>query len=176
MTGFLDNYEPVEDRLARFWTQHPTGRVFTEIVEHDEQHCIVLASVWREADDEHPAATGYAAETKTTRGVNATSMLENCETSAIGRALANCGFAPKGARPSREEMTKARRPQQDAEPVDTGGFGSREEWVATVKQLREQIAGDAELVAWVKDQQFPSPWPKAACDAIADRIAGTDPF
>jgi arylamine N-acetyltransferase len=32
--------------------------------------------------------------------------LENCETSAIGRALANAGYAPKGKRPSREEMSK----------------------------------------------------------------------
>jgi hypothetical protein len=39
--------------------------------------------------------------------------LENCETSAIGRALANAGYAPKGKRPSREEMTKVVR-----EPVD----------------------------------------------------------
>jgi hypothetical protein len=43
----------------------------------------------------------------TERGVNATSALENCETSAIGRALANLGYAPKGKRPSREEMLKA---------------------------------------------------------------------
>jgi hypothetical protein len=51
-------------------------------------------------------ATGYAEETVTSRGVNQTSALENCETSAIGRALANAGYAPKGKRPSREEMSK----------------------------------------------------------------------
>jgi hypothetical protein len=47
--------------------------------------------------------------------------LENCETSAIGRALANAGFAAKGKRPSREEMAKVEKPvilkQKYPEPV-----------------------------------------------------------
>jgi hypothetical protein len=47
-----------------------------------------------------------AEETVQGRGVNATSALENCETSAIGRALANAGYATKGKRASREEMGK----------------------------------------------------------------------
>jgi hypothetical protein len=47
-----------------------------------------------------------AEETVQGRGVNATSALENCETSAIGRALANAGYATKGKRASREEMSK----------------------------------------------------------------------
>jgi hypothetical protein len=53
-----------------------------------------------------PWTTGLAEETVQGRGVNATSALENCETSAIGRALANAGYATKGKRASREEMSK----------------------------------------------------------------------
>jgi hypothetical protein len=67
---------------------------------------IVKAYLFKNAEDGVAWATGYAEETVTSRGVNQTSALENCETSAIGRALANAGYAPKGKRPSREEMTK----------------------------------------------------------------------
>jgi hypothetical protein len=67
---------------------------------------IVKAYLFKTGQDSIAWATGYAEETVSTRGVNQTSALENCETSAIGRALANAGYAPKGKRPSREEMSK----------------------------------------------------------------------
>lgn len=117
MPGFnLANYEPVEDRLARFWAEHPQGRVLTELVPAPEGQWIVRSEVWRDGTTDRPDATGYAHEHVTDRGVNSTSALENCETSSVGRALANLGYAPKGARPSREEMVKADRIRHD--PID----------------------------------------------------------
>lgn len=106
----LANYEPVEERLAKFWAAHPNGRVFTSLINHIEGEWIFRAEIYREATDGHPAAVGYAQERDGSSNVNKTSACENCETSAIGRALANLGYAPKGARPSREEMQKASRP------------------------------------------------------------------
>lgn len=102
----LDEYETVEERLIKYWKDNPNGRLFTEVIEITASRFIVRAFVYRNHDDPQPWATGLAEETVQGRGVNSTSALENCETSAIGRALANAGYATKGKRASREEMSK----------------------------------------------------------------------
>ena len=108
--GFnLENYETVEDRLIRFWADHPNGRVSTSIHHYDDNKVVFRAEVYFDAADTTPKATGYAEEVRGASPVNKTSHVENAETSAIGRALANCNYAPRGARPSREEMAKVQR-------------------------------------------------------------------
>lgn len=102
----LDDYETVEERIAKFWKDHPEGRIVTTMLEGSASRFIVHAAIYRGKDDSQPYATGLAEETVQGRGVNATSALENAETSAIGRATANAGYATKGKRPSREEMSK----------------------------------------------------------------------
>jgi len=104
----LEDYETVEERLVKFWKDHPDGRIDTTLVESTLQRFIVKASVFRTEVDAQAWTTGYAEETVSTRGVNSTSALENCETSAIGRALANAGYVTRGKRPSREEMSKVK--------------------------------------------------------------------
>lgn len=105
----LDDYETVEERLAKFWTQYPDGRIETELIEATANRFIVYTKLYRTEADPKPWTTGLAFETISDRGVNATSALENCETSSIGRALASAGFHTKGKRPSREEMSKVTR-------------------------------------------------------------------
>jgi len=109
--GFdLSDYETVEDRLVRFWAEHgPGARVETVMMSYDGDSCIFRAEIYFNNSETVPTATGYAHETRSERGVNSTSFVENCETSAIGRALANCGYATHGKRPSREEMSKVSR-------------------------------------------------------------------
>lgn len=104
----LDDYETVEERLVKFWKDHPDGQIHTKVLEHTTARFIVEASIYRTEADSRPWTTGLAEETVQGRGVNATSALENCETSAIGRALANAGYATKGKRASREEMSKVK--------------------------------------------------------------------
>jgi hypothetical protein len=102
----LEDYETVEERLVKFWKDHPDGQIHTKVLEHTAARFIVEAAIYRTEADVRPWTTGLAEETVQGRGVNATSALENCETSAIGRALANAGYATKGKRASREEMAK----------------------------------------------------------------------
>jgi len=102
----LEDYETVEERLIKFWKEHPDGQIHTKLLDQNSGRFIVLAEIYRTEADGRPWTTGLAEETVQGRGVNATSALENCETSAIGRALANAGYATKGKRASREEMTK----------------------------------------------------------------------
>jgi hypothetical protein len=108
----LADYETVETRLEKWHGQYPDSRVETELIEASNTRFIVFCKLFKTEADPKPCATGLAFETITEKGVNSTSALENCETSAIGRALANAGFAAKGKRASREEMAKV----NNAEP------------------------------------------------------------
>jgi hypothetical protein len=107
----LADYEPVEVRLEKFIKDYPDFRISTELELVEKDRYVVKAYLFKTSGDTVAWATGYAEETVSSRGVNQTSALENCETSAIGRALANAGYAPKGKRPSREEMTKVVTPR-----------------------------------------------------------------
>jgi hypothetical protein len=148
--GFdLSNYETVESRLARFWEQHPNGRIETTMMSYDGDSCVFRAEIYKENNllrgpmvsrngDEllsypKPDATGYAHEIHAERGVNQTSFVENCETSAIGRALANMGFATQGKRASREEMQKVER--LGGTPQPTGKTHTPSGAFATPKQI-----------------------------------------
>ena len=105
--GFnLEDYEPVAARHHRWLTQHPNGRTITHMVSTPGADiCVIRAELWLE---DVCIATGYAEEVRGAGNVNRTSHVENCETSAVGRALANAGMAGTDVnkRPSREEMSK----------------------------------------------------------------------
>lgn len=135
----LEDYEPVENRLARFWDEHPEGRVATDLIAYSDTQFIIRAEVYRHGRDEQPWASGYAEERVTDRGVNATSALENTETSAIGRALANAGYAPKGKRPSREEMQKVERMSKPQPPaLDETQLGTLRDVIAAVTSQEDE--------------------------------------
>ena len=111
----LEDYETVEERIKRFYEANEDGRITTENLTTDTDRAtgtwIVKASVYLTAGDQAnnlPKATGLAFEVDGGQGANQTAALENGETSAIGRALANSGLSGN-KRSSREEMQKVER-------------------------------------------------------------------
>jgi len=107
----LENYETVAERLARWLDMEHQGqpRVITHLVsEPGTDICVFRAELWV---DGTLISTGWAEEVRGQGNVNKTSHLENCESSALGRALANAGLAGSdpSKRPSREEMSKVQR-------------------------------------------------------------------
>ena len=105
----LENYEPVAVRLDRWLKDHPDTRIQTEILTDPGADVCVIKALLFTGDT--LIATGHAEEVRGQGNVNRTSHVENCETSAIGRALANAGAAGASleSRPSREEMAKVQR-------------------------------------------------------------------
>ena len=108
----LTQYEPVAERLDRWLKKseqfNPRVLTYMESIPGVDI-CVIKAELWL---GDTRIATGYADEPRGAGNVNRTSHVENCETSAIGRALANAGYAGSDMtkRPSREEMSKVARP------------------------------------------------------------------
>lgn len=105
----LATYAPVAERITLFYRAFPRGRIITELVSRTERDVVFRALVYRDASEAEAAATGWAAEREGDGEINRVACLENTETSAIGRALANLGFTASRERPSAEEMAKASR-------------------------------------------------------------------
>ena len=113
----LHDYEPVQDRIGKFYDRYEDGRIITEMIQFDGDIVIFRAVLYKSGDDfdrQSILTTGWAQEKIGQGYVNKTSALENCETSAIGRALANIGLHGD-KRASREEMIKV---EKDSNIID----------------------------------------------------------
>ncbi|MBU8920796.1 MAG: hypothetical protein KOO63_02950 [Bacteroidales bacterium] len=102
----LENYVQVKDRVRDFWDKHEVGQITTEMVHLDnadvKNRMVVIQATVRV--DGVIVSTGIAKEREGLKGANMTAFIENCETSAVGRALANFGVSVDKSMASREEM------------------------------------------------------------------------
>lgn len=98
-------YAQVNDRVKAFRKLCPNGTITTEIEEMDDGVVTMKATV---ADEEgRVLGTGFAQEKETSSYINKTSYIENCETSAVGRALGFVGIGVDGSMCSAEELVNA---------------------------------------------------------------------
>lgn len=99
------DYAEVNQRIKAFRMLYPNGTILTEMISNDNGVCIFKASVYD--GDDHILATGTAYEKEGSTFINKTSYIENCETSAVGRALGMCGLGIDTSIASAEEVQNA---------------------------------------------------------------------
>jgi len=180
----LEKYETVKERKVRFYNDYPNGRIIVENATPNDQlmeFALFRVTIFLTPEDQEknlPKSTGYAMEVRdketkiSGRGieyesVNYTSWTENCEESAVGRALDNAGYASspdKKPAPSRDEMEKVERnskvlrgrnaqPKNNAEPKiaptaksildkltqKLGKEKAMEEWQGMLQSLKKKL-------------------------------------
>ena len=97
-------YIMVNERIKEFRKQHPNGQILTQIMANADGQVMFQAKVMVEGV---LVATGHAYEKEASSFINKTSYIENCETSAIGRALGIYGIGIDASIASAEEVANA---------------------------------------------------------------------
>lgn len=148
----LSSYEPVSERITKFWAKYPQGRLHTEIVLINETEVVVKAQAFTDRDDARPAAVDFAQETRNSSHINKNNFLENASTSAIGRVLNTVGISSKGGkRPSREEMIKVVSAQRNfLEEASDAAANKDIEALRTIYNSAEKSQVDNEILDAIK--------------------------
>ena len=159
----LSQYETVDQRLEKFWAKYPDGAILTELVAYKDDRYIFKASVYKTYADPLPFATGFAEETVSGRGVNATSACENAESSAIGRALHTGGISKHSEgkpRPSAEEMAKVKAKAEADKPKPFA------------EKLADKITMPVEDDPWSTKAVTEAPTAAEAVDLVKEVLGG----
>ena len=121
----IGHYAEVNQRIKAFRMLYPEGCILTEMVSNENGVCVFKATIYtsyemqdyqdRISYERRILATGYAYEKENSTFINKTSYIENCETSAVGRALAMCGIGIDKSIASAEEVINAVNNQEPTE-------------------------------------------------------------
>ena len=111
-------YAEVPQRIKAFRMVFPEGTITTELLSNENGVCVFRASVFADSDPtQFPLGTGHAYEKESSSFINKTSYIENCETSAVGRALGMAGFGIDTSVCSAEELGNAMLQQEVNKPI-----------------------------------------------------------
>ena len=108
-------YAEVNQRIKAFRMVFPEGSIETDLLSNENGICIFKATVW---NGDTILGEGTAYEKENSSFINKTSYIENCETSAVGRALGMAGFGIDTSVASAEEVQNAISQQEDLKPID----------------------------------------------------------
>jgi len=108
----IKKYAEVNQRIRAFRTVYPTGTIETELIKDENNVCLFRANIY---DNDKLLATATAKEEKTASFINKANYIENCETSAIGRALGMCGFGIDTSVASAEEIQNSIQKEEKIE-------------------------------------------------------------
>lgn len=111
------DYVTVNERIKAFWKLFPNGRIITTLLKDENGECTFKAEIYTFEDDDTPRATGYAKEKENSSFINKTSYIENCETSAVGRALGIFGIGIDNSIASADEVETAIENQKKIDEV-----------------------------------------------------------
>jgi hypothetical protein len=168
----LNDYEDVDSRIHKFYQEYPDGAIITEQVLNDEEKGIVVfkAIAYRTYADTQPSATGFARGARKDRGVDASFWYENCETSSIGRCLANLGLSAKGKRASSLEMARVNDSKTSPAPIrvrteeqkaflESNNPGQEIVWDTTIEPPADVVAAFDDAVDLIKKELKAEPIP-----------------
>jgi len=169
-----DDYETVKSRKQRFYKDYEDGRIIADCINRNDtikEYAFFSAILYKSGEEyskKIPFATGFALEIRGEGFVNKTSWTENCEESAIGRALDNAGYSGNN-KCSREEMEKAGRMNtsltQGSSPITAAttkskGFTDIENWIMktgknkgkALKNINQQTLSG--YLGWVDEERL----------------------
>tara|TARA_R110000824_G_C15197448_1_gene675380 strand:- start:764 stop:1312 length:549 start_codon:yes stop_codon:yes gene_type:complete len=138
------DYATVPFRVRCFRELNPNGFIITTL-EKDDGTVLVMKCCVYYSEFEMPIATGWAEEVRGSSNINKTSALENCETSAVGRALGFAGYGSAESIASAEEVTIAIERQKNQPKKKKEAKITAEQLTALGSYLDERSDGDVLL-------------------------------
>ena len=115
-------YVEVNERIKHFRTNYKEWSISTNLEDLSEKRCVIKATVCDEND--RVRSTGIAYEIEGSSFINNTSFIENCETSAIGRALGNLGIGIDTSVASYDEVANAIKQQNTKKVLSSDKFNA----------------------------------------------------
>lgn len=158
------NYAEVNQRIKAFRMVYPTGTITTEMVSNENGTCVFTATVGYETDGKFILlGSGTAYEKENSTFINKTSYIENCETSAVGRALGMCGFGIDTSVASAEEVQNAiaNQKETDDQKTDTTDYKTL---------LATELKKQGLLEEYSKKYKLNAKTPQSKCKEILEQL------